>query len=462
MKNMTLENIAKACNAILYYADGLEEKEVQGVVLDSRLVEENYLFIATKGERVDGHRFIEEVFQKGAAAVVCETLPTEPIGPCILVEDSFDALTKIADFYRSGLDIKMVGITGSVGKTSTKEFISAVLEEKYSVLKTQGNFNNEVGVPLTLLRIRKEHEVAVVEMGINHFGEMRRLSRLVRPDVVVMTNIGMCHLENLEDRDGVLRAKSEIFEYMNPKGCIILNKDDDKLCSVAADGEKQILGFGMEETLCPDYIAKEIQNKGLLGSACVIEDRAGNQNSVEVPLPGKHMIYNALAATAVGEYFGMDRGKIREGLKKCSAVSGRSNIISLPKGTIIDDCYNANPTSMKAAIDLLTMALSEKIAILGDMFELGEEEKLLHEEIGMYGAKKGLDKMICIGALSKNMYEGAKKAGFTSVYWFETREEALEKLGEMISPGSSVLVKASHGMHFDAVVQKLEELFGEL
>ena len=210
MKGMSIQAIAKACNGVIY-GDNDSTREVMGVELDSRKLMEGYLFIATRGERVDGHSFISQAFEKGCLGVVCEKLPENIAGPCILVEDSFKALQDIAAYYRQQLSVKVVGITGSVGKTSTKEVIAGVLSEKYKVLKTEGNFNNEIGLPLTVLKIREEHEVAVLEMGINHFGEMHRLSRIARPDVCVITNIGQCHLEFLIDRDGILRAKSEIF-----------------------------------------------------------------------------------------------------------------------------------------------------------------------------------------------------------------------------------------------------------
>ena len=215
MKNMTLRNIADACFGQLVCKDGQEQYEIKGAVLDSRLVEEGYLFFATKGERVDGHSFIAQVADKKAACVVCEKAPENVEIPYILVEDSFVALKQIAAFYRSNLTIPVVGITGSVGKTSTKEIISSVLSTRFNVLKTEGNFNNEVGLPLTILRIRDEHKVAVVEMGINHFGEMHRLSEIAKPDICVITNIGQCHLEFLGSREGILKAKTEIFDLPN-------------------------------------------------------------------------------------------------------------------------------------------------------------------------------------------------------------------------------------------------------
>ncbi len=237
MKNMTLANIAQAVGGtldakMLPEAVSAEHTQAQSVVLDSRLVEPGGIFIATRGEHVDGHSFIDQVFDAGALGVICEEAPVQPKGAYILVEDSFLALKDLAEYYRSQLDIKVVGITGSVGKTSTKEFVASVLSQKYRVLKTEGNYNNEVGLPLTVLRIREDCEVAVLEMGISDFGEMHRLSKIAKPDVCLITNIGQCHLENLGTRDGILKAKTEIFDFMQEGGQICLNGDDDKLVTI--------------------------------------------------------------------------------------------------------------------------------------------------------------------------------------------------------------------------------------
>lgn len=263
MENMTLKKIVQACGGT-YTGKEEEEKAVAGFVLDSRQVEPDFCFIATKGERVDGHSFIPDVLAKGAACVVCEYIPEGIEGNFILVKDSFQALKEIAEYYRTTLTIPIIGITGSVGKTSTKEFIAAVLSEKYNVLKTEGNFNNEVGVPLMILRIRKEHEIAVLEMGINHFGEMHRLSKIVKPDTCVMTNIGECHLEFLKSREGVLRAKSEIFDYLNEYGTVYINGDDDMLRRIERVKHKRPVTFGVGYR--NDYCAEQLRNSGLSGS----------------------------------------------------------------------------------------------------------------------------------------------------------------------------------------------------
>lgn len=468
MKDMTLEKIASAVNGELHVeniAQGVDAKttEAAGVVLDSRKVEKDYIFIATRGERVDGHSFIDSVFAAGAMGVICEKAPEHPKGAYILVKDSFQALKDVAEYYRSRLDIKVVGITGSVGKTSTKEFVASVLSEGFRVVKTAGNFNNEVGLPLTVLGIREDCEVAVLEMGISNFGEMHRLSRIARPDVCLITNIGQCHLENLGTRDGILKAKTEIFDFMQENGAVCLNGDDDKLVTIQEVKGKAPLFFGGDDN--NGIYATNYKNKGLEGSSAKIHINTSTVKAdfeAEIPLPGEHMLYNALAATAVGVQFGLSIEKIREGIRNVEPVGGRSHVIHTDRMTLIDDCYNANPVSMKAAIDLLAVTDTDggkrRVAILGDMFELGEKEKELHAEVGTYAAEKNIDELICIGALCQNMYEAAKDVENTTtkVYYFADKESMLTRLDELICNGDIVLIKASHGMHFEKLLEKLQ------
>lgn len=459
MKNMTLKNIAGACQGQLFCREDMEQFEIKGAVLDSRLVEEGYLFFATKGERVDGHSFIAQVADKKAACVVCEKAPENVDIPYILVEDSFVALKQVATFYRENLTIPIVGITGSVGKTSTKEIISSVLSTRYNVLKTEGNFNNEVGLPLTILRIRDEHKVAVVEMGINHFGEMHRLSEIAKPDICVITNIGQCHLEFLGSREGILKAKSEIFDFMNQEGYVCLNGDDDMLSTIKEVHGHKPISYGM--TLKSDVYVTSAESKGIFGSKATIylNDETFD---VEIPLPGEHMVMNALAATCVGDLLGLKPEEIAEGIKNVKAVGGRSNLISLKNKTILDDCYNANPVSMKAALDLLKQADTRKVAILGDMFELGEGQEAMHAEIGTYAVERGIDVLVCVGDLSKNMYDAAIKAknDFNSdikVYYMKDTQEVIDKIEEYLEKDDAILVKASHGMGFAKVVEALQK-----
>ena len=479
MKNMTLANIAGACGGRLFLngkdtgREAHTDKEAQGVVIDSRLVEKDYIFIATVGERVDGHSYIDAAFDKGALAVVCEKAPVMPKGSYILVDNSLEALKSIAKWYRTQLSVKVIGITGSVGKTSTKEFISSVLEQRYKVLKTEGNFNNEVGLPLTILKIREEHEAAVLEMGISHFGEMHRLSEIAKPDVCVITNIGQCHLENLGTRQGILKAKTEIFDFMNDNGSVCLNGDDDLLSTIQEVKGKKPLHFGSGSG--NDFYATDIKTRGLFGSSCIlhIQDAALKAETpdpdtkmihVDIPLPGEHMVLNALAAACVGTLFHMSCEEIAAGIATVRTVGGRSNIIRKEHRTIIDDCYNANPVSMKAAIDLLCMADTNKVAILGDMGELGETENALHKEVGVYAAEKAINILICVGKLSSHMYDGAsdiyerrQKNGSTDyeLLYFETRDELIEALPSIIKEDDTILVKASHFMEFEKVVKAL-------
>lgn len=458
MKNMTLKNIAKACGGKLF--GGREDMEIAGAVTDSRQVEKDFLFFAIQGERVDGHQFIPQVMEKGAACAVCEKLPEtaetgKAAGSYILVEDVKKALQDIAAFYRSGLDIPVVGITGSVGKTSTKEFIAAVLEQKYKVLKTQGNFNNEIGVPLTLLRIREEHEVAVVEMGINHFGEMHRLSRMAAPDIVVMTNIGDCHLEALGSREGILKAKSEIFDYMKEDGKVILNGDDDLLSTIEEVRGHMPVTFGKNKN--NTCYAIDIHSRGLFGSSAGICLRSGSFQA-EIPLPGEHMVYNALAAAAVGEALGLSVDEIAAGISAVKPTAGRSNLMKCGDKVIIDDCYNANPVSMCAALDLLAQADTRKTAILGDMFELGENAEKLHADVGRYASGLALDVIVFVGEMSAAAAGEAKAAntGKSEIYYYPTKEALLQELRHIVKAGDTVLVKASHGMGFAEIVEELK------
>lgn len=484
MKYMTLKNIAKACGGTLCNTQGKADAEITCAVIDSRKLTAGGLFFAAEGEKTDGHKFIAQVFEKGAACVITQKTPEQvekeygvaatAWGPYILVQNTFEALKQTAAFYRGFLSIPIVGITGSVGKTSTKEFIAGVLSEKYNVLKTEGNFNNEIGLPLTLLCIRKEHEAAVVEMGISGFGEMSRLGNMARPDICVITNIGQCHLENLHDRAGIFKAKTEIFDYMQEDGEICLNGEDDLLSMVSLVKGKRVHHFGISDTEGFEVYADDIENLGLSGSRAVLhlkgaatdwkESGEDGAYPIEVPLPGQHMVINACAAALVGRLLNLTPKQIQEGIRKVEPVGGRSNILRLEGITIIDDCYNANPVSMKAALDLLATALGRKTAILGDMFELGEKSDEMHASVGAYAMERGIDILYCVGENAKFLYDAALERydGSQDIRYFSDREELLESLSSFIEKGDTVLVKASHGMGFEKVVEKLRETGNEI
>jgi UDP-N-acetylmuramoyl-tripeptide--D-alanyl-D-alanine ligase len=452
MNHMTLKAIANVCSGQLFGGKECPEREVTGVVLDSRKVEKDNLFIATVGEHADGHDFIDDVFDKGALAVVCEKAPMHAKGPCILVKNSLSALKDIAIWYRMQLNVKVIGITGSVGKTSTKEFISSILSMKYKVLKTEGNFNNEIGLPLTILKIRNTHEIAILEMGISDFGEMHRLSEIAKPDICVITNIGQCHLENLKTRQGILKAKTEIFNFMKEDGSVCINGDDNMLITIKEVKGKAPVKFGISTG--NDIYADNIVSHGLLGSTCDLHIKHKIYHT-NIPLPGKHMVLNAAAAAAVGALMDMTCEEIVTGINMVQPVIGRSNIIMHQSLTIIDDCYNANPVSMKAAIDLLGMAGTNKVAILGDMNELGQNKEILHLELGAYAAKGHVDVLACVGKLSVNIYNGAKSNFKGKLLYFKTREELINALPAIVKKNDTVLVKASHFMGFENIIKAL-------
>lgn len=464
MREMTLEHIAWACQGV-YVGDSAKlQTKITGAVTDSRKVEKGCLFIPLKGARADGHDFIPEVIGKGAVAVLSERELTDCTVPYIRVKSSEQALKDIAAYYRSQLTIPIIGITGSVGKTSTKEMIASVLSEKYAVLKTEGNFNNEIGLPLTLLRIQEEHEAAVVEMGISDFGEMHRLAKMAKPDVCVITNIGICHLENLKSRDGILQAKSEIFDYLKPSGHIVLNGEDDKLSTIAeVSGVRPVFyGFlqdGDDSGIRKEIYADEIQNCGLKGVKVQIHTPKGAIR-VHIPIPGEHNVYNAMAATAVGLCLGMELPEIKEGIAHVETIGGRSNLMEVGNMVLIDDCYNANPVSMRTSLDVLAYGLGRRVAVLGDMGELGENEKRLHYGVGVYAAEKQIDTIFCAGALSAEIARGARDAGAKQVFHYETREEMTAQLLKYLQEGDTVLVKASHFMEYPKVVEAIKFTYG--
>ena len=454
MKFMTLKAIAEACGGTYYGPVDNLEKCVAGIAIDSRKIQNDWLFAATVGERVDGHSFIESCYEKGVLCCLGEKAPVCEDHSYIQVASTFQALKDIAEYYRSTLEIPVVGITGSVGKTSTKEMISSVLGVKFNTLKTAGNFNNEVGLPLTVFNIRETHEAAVLEMGISDFGEMHRLSKIARPNICVITNIGLCHLEFLGDRDGVLRAKSEIFDFAAEGAKAIVNGDDDKLHTLKSREDLDVTLFGMDSS--NDIYAKQVENLGLDGLQCVISTPAG-EFSAHIHIPGMHMVYNALAGTSVGLALGLTLEEIKAGIESAQTISGRNNIIHTEKYTIMDDCYNANPVSMKASLDVLSTALGRKVAILGDMGELGADELALHYTVGEHAAQKQIDLLLCVGTLSEEIVKGAKAVNpEINAEVFTTKEELFEKLPELLVDGDSILIKASHFMQFEKIVNKLQ------
>ncbi|MGM9521243.1 MAG: UDP-N-acetylmuramoyl-tripeptide--D-alanyl-D-alanine ligase [Oscillospiraceae bacterium] len=459
MKQLTVERIAQVTGGEFFGPRGLKNDRITGVSTDSRDVEKGGLFVCIKGARVDGHSFAPmAVKERGALCCLSE----EPLGevPHILVKSTTAALRELAAYYRTLFHIPVVGIVGSVGKTTAKEMTAAVLSRKFNVLKTPANLNNEIGVPLTLLSLREEHEAAVIEMGISDFGEMRRLAKMVRPDICVMTAIGYCHLEKLGDLEGVLKAKSEVFEYMEPDAVAVLNGDDGYLQDFDPGVRRVTYG------ICPgkDIWAENVENLGFDGISCDICDGQYRVFTL-IPAFGTHIVYGALAAAAVGKVLGVDGEDVLRGLAEYRPVGGRANVTDTGYITLIDDCYNANPNSMAAAIRSLSSIRSlsaaphgNRVAILGDMKELGADSGELHRTIGVLAAKRGIDVLVAIGEEAKAIYDGYAAEKGNKARYYRTKEELYPDLDRVIGRGDVVLVKASHSMAFEEIVSRLKYL----
>ena len=450
MKPFTLQEIAAACGGTYVGDEALKSQCITSVERDSRQIQDGSLFLAIKGGRVDGHDFIEKCFDAGAICAICEKAPENPSKPYILVDSTLEAVKKIAKAYREKFDIPVVGVSGSVGKTSTKEMLYAVLSKKFKTHKTQGNLNNELGVPLTLLAMPEDTEAAVIEMGISGFGEMTRLSAMAQPTICVLTVIGSCHLENLGDLDGVLKAKTEMFQNARPGASYVLNGDDEKLATLQTVNGTEPVFYGISDK--NRYHAENIQNNGEGGVSCTLcyDD---TRLDVVIPAIGNYMVANALAAVAVGRLLGMNEDELKAGVQAYKTVGSRANVINTGGIRIIDDCYNANPNSVRASVDTLVNFGGRTVAILGDMKELGTNELPLHFETGRYAHDKGVALVLAVGPLAKELAKGADGR------WFESIEALEQELPGLLLPGDTVLVKASHSMQFEKITAFLREHF---
>ncbi len=446
--NLTVRNAVSACGGYFTGDENLLESRFTSVVIDSRKAENGSLFIAIRGEKTDGYNYIPNAIKGGA---ICAVSDREYEGcPCIVAPDPVKALGDIARFYRASLNITVIGITGSVGKTTTKEIVSSVLSQKYTVTKTEGNFNNEIGLPLSILSIKPDTDVAVIEMGMNHFGEMRRLSQIARPTMCIMTNIGISHIENLGSRENILKAKCEIFENMPPAARCILNGDDDLLSGLDRPNHC-FYGFDSDNDV---YVESYFEN-GFDGTDFTVS-LFGEHFDCHIDVPGRHTLFAAMAAMAAGSWLGLTHSQIVDGIKNAKTISGRTNIIRTQRYTIIDDCYNAAPQSVESGIDVLTKSDENRtVCILGDMGELGEDAPIMHRAIGEHAAKCKVGLLIAIGALSFNTFLGCKNAGGNAIY-FSTKEEFLEKSHEILNEKDVILVKASHFMEFNKIVDALK------
>ena len=437
-----------------------EDRTIDCVDTDSRTMHEGSLFIPLSGERFDGHVYIDQALEDGALGCLThksvETLRPDKF--YIQVEDTMTALGTLARYYRNKFDLKVVGVTGSVGKTTTKDMVASVLSQRYRVLKTEGNYNNNIGVPKTLFRLDHTHQIAVIEMGMNHMGEIDYLTRIAEPDVAIITNVGDAHIENLGSRENTLRAKAEIFSGVRQGGVAVLNGDDPLIAKLDGVLIHPITWYGESEHCawrCTSI--KEAEHDTMHLTA---ETPLGHLETT-IHCLGRHMLYPALTAAAVGGRFGLTLEEISRGIESFAPTKMRMDIVRCKNGvTILNDTYNANPQSMRAAVDVLAnYSGSYRVAVLGDMLELGDLGPMLHESVGKaVGGTPGIDCLVTVGQLGEYIAKGAKSAGMTEVYDRPNKEEAKVVLAQVMQPSAVFLCKASRGMKFEELTEYLKRL----
>ena len=453
MEPITVRELLQAVDGTLLGEFADLDLTVTHVQRDSRLIQPGDVFLPLLGERRDGHDFIERALNAGAAGTLTmrELDRYQPGKFYILVKDTMLALGDLARWYRSRFRFPVIGITGSAGKTTTKDMIAAVLGEKFRVSKTRENYNNNLGMPETILNITRRSNMAVLEMGMNHFDEIDYLTRIARPDVAVIINVGYAHIENLGSREGILQAKCEIFHGMDPeRGLAVLNGDDEMLATVE-HYPVPVIWCGESEKCTSRCLSIQPEgDDGMLMEGDVL----GERMTFHIPAAGRHMMYSVLMAAAIGKTYGMTAEQIVRGV--AHFVPSGKRMLRMPrrdKITLIDDTYNANPAAVEAVLEIISRRPEKKkVAVLGDMLELGDQGPALHAECGRYAGEQKLDTLITVGSLSQYTAEAAREAGVGKVLWFATKEEAFSALAEEITPDSVVLFKASHSMKFSELV----------
>ena len=449
-KKITISDVLRVCNGKMIR--GNEELELGDFSKDTRTIKKGEVYLGIKGENFDGNKYFKEAINKGAIACILDNIREDEIqnyDNIILVNDTIKALQEIAKYKRSLYDIPVVAVTGSVGKTSTKDIIYSVLSTKYNVLKTEGNNNNHIGLPLTILKL-KDHDAMVVEMGMNHFGEISLLSNIAKPTIAVITNIGTSHIGILGSRENILKAKLEILDGMNKNDLIIVNNDNDLLHKWQKENctKYNIQTYGIENE--SDYHAYDINIEENVSTYFV------NGKKITLNLPGKVFIYNSLCAVAVGEKLDINLDMIISGLKNVTLTKRRMEIIEKDNIKIINDAYNSSYDSLKASIEYLRKVKgNRKIAVLGDMLELGNYSKELHEKVSNVLYENKIDILITVGKYSNYMANKAIELGLKDVYKCMNNQEAIDKVKNLMKGGDVILIKASNSMKFDEIVKKL-------
>ena len=449
MEKLTLSQIAQALGSSCD-----SKTEIDTVCIDTRKIVPGCLFFAIKGENFDGHDFAAQALEKGAAAIVASR--EDIVGDNVIrVADTRKALMQLASYYRGLFNVFTVGITGSVGKTSTKEMIYAILSQRGKTLKTEGNFNNEIGMPLTMFNLSYEHKNGVFEMGMSDFGEISALTKVCRPNVGVITNIGVSHLETLGSRENILKAKMEITDSMAADAPLILNMDNDLLSQVSYTVDQPVLYFGIDSPA--DVTADNIRIEDGC-TVCTIR-YYGQEVEVTIPAVGRHNVYNALAGFCVGLVADMEVEDIVAGIRTYKNAAMRQNISQERGITIISDCYNASPDSMRAAIDVLmnTACTGKRWCVFGDMLELGSCSEESHIEIGREVGRSRADGLVCVGTLAQDIKRGAVMVGMKNVSHYVDPEQAALFLAKTLKPGDTVIYKASRGIHLEQVIARVSE-----
>lgn len=437
---MKVLDIIKATNGILI--SGNEEFEIESFSQDTRKITKGAMYIPLVGEVFDGHSFIDDAFRLGASSIITEKDDDYPKDKIVIkVKDTLKALQDMAHYHRMNSNVKVVAITGSVGKTSTKDMIASVVETKYKTLKTIGNYNNQIGLPLTMLRL-KDEEVMVLEMGMNNLGEIHELSKIAAPNIAVITNVGTAHIGNLGSRENILKAKLEIVDGMNRDGVLIINNDNDLLNGYAKSNQAVTYGFNVKS----NFYANDVVTLPHLSTF------TWNNQKVTVNVPGSHFVSNSLAAIAVGTELEIDSCDIIKGVESFELTKKRMDFFNLKDDILlIDGTYNANLDSMLSSIDVLSKYPNRKVAILADMLELGEFSEDLHRQVGKSVAHSGIDLLICIGPESKFIKDSANRNNMSNVQYFKNNQEAMTELPRLIQKGDVILIKGSFGMNLNEV-----------
>ena len=455
MENIKIEDVVDAVKGKVIHGD-IGNRCVSSIATDSRSNMNQGLFVAIKGEKTDGHKYVSGAVQNGAVAILISDELEEYIESVVYikVDNTIKGLQDLASWYRLKFNIPIVAITGSVGKTTTKDMIACVLNTEYKVLKTQGNLNSEIGAPMTILSLNNEHEIAVIEMGMDHLRQIANISKIVKPDTAVITNIGVAHIEYLMTRENILKAKCEVFENLSSDGIAVLNADDDMLVKVDNDFKKVWFGTKENADIRVTDVYVDYKEGVVRGKLYLIE----SEYDLVIPGLSEHLVYSAMSAVAVGLRYNISIEKILKGIANYTHTKMRMDIHKLQDNIlIIDDTYNANPDSMKSLIDTVKKAnVKNKILILGDMFELGEDSIKLHIDVLEYAIETGISNIYVTG---NNMKQAKNEIQNINIFYYDNKEDLMEDLEDIVIPDSIIAIKASRGMKFENIMKKIIEKY---